>query len=260
QYTYDAWGNPVATTGSLASTLGKDNPLRYRGYVYDTETGFYYLQSRYYDPSIGRMLNADTVSVIDVQKDFFDKNLYAYCGNNPVVRMDKDGRLWDTVFDVISLGVSIAGVVANPSDPMAWAAVGADVVSLAVPGLTGGGTIVRAVSVANKVADGVGGLSKAVDKSKVVIGEGMERVTSYASEKGYSIYGGLKSYPAISKRYGRPVAQKVGMAHNWLWIKKQVFLGRKVYDIGPAGKKPTSPNYRMELRVVGKYRNYRKLW
>ena len=45
-YTYDAWGNPLTTTGSMAATLGAQNPLRYRGYVYDTETGLYYLQSR----------------------------------------------------------------------------------------------------------------------------------------------------------------------------------------------------------------------
>ena len=49
-YTYDAWGNPLATTGSMAATQGKFNPFCYRGYVYDTETGFYYVSSRYYDP------------------------------------------------------------------------------------------------------------------------------------------------------------------------------------------------------------------
>lgn len=54
EYTYDAWGNILSTTGSMADTLGELNPLRYRGYVYDTETGFYYLQSRYYDPEMGR--------------------------------------------------------------------------------------------------------------------------------------------------------------------------------------------------------------
>ena len=59
QYTYDAWGNILSTTGSMASTLGQINPLRYRGYVYDSETGLYYLQSRYYDPEVGRFLNAD---------------------------------------------------------------------------------------------------------------------------------------------------------------------------------------------------------
>ena len=56
-YTYDAWGNPLSTTGSMAATLGEQNPLRYRGYVYDTETGLYYLQSRYYNPSWGRFIN-----------------------------------------------------------------------------------------------------------------------------------------------------------------------------------------------------------
>lgn len=49
-YTCDAWGNPLTTTGTMADTLGKLNPLRYRGYVYDTETGIYYVASRYYDP------------------------------------------------------------------------------------------------------------------------------------------------------------------------------------------------------------------
>ena len=58
-YTYDAWGNPLTTSGSLAATLGEQNPLRYRGYVYDTETGLYYLQSRYYNPGWGRFINAD---------------------------------------------------------------------------------------------------------------------------------------------------------------------------------------------------------
>ena len=52
-YTYDSWGSPLSVTGSLASTVGQKNPIRYRGYYYDTETGLYYLQSRYYDPVVG---------------------------------------------------------------------------------------------------------------------------------------------------------------------------------------------------------------
>ena len=61
EYTYDAWGKLLTTTGSMAETLGVYNPLRYRGYVYDTETGFYYLQSRYYDPELSRFVNADAL-------------------------------------------------------------------------------------------------------------------------------------------------------------------------------------------------------
>ena len=60
EYTYDAWGNVLSVTGSQANTIGQYNTFRYRGYYYDTETGFYYLQSRYYDPVVGRFLNADS--------------------------------------------------------------------------------------------------------------------------------------------------------------------------------------------------------
>jgi len=59
-YSYDAWGKLISTTGSLASTVGEKNPYLYRGYRYDTETGLYYLQSRYYNPDWGRFVNADS--------------------------------------------------------------------------------------------------------------------------------------------------------------------------------------------------------
>jgi RHS repeat-associated protein len=59
KYTYDSWGKPVSITGSLATTVGAKNPYRYRGYRYDHESGLYYLQSRYYDPSIKRFISAD---------------------------------------------------------------------------------------------------------------------------------------------------------------------------------------------------------
>ena len=89
-YTYDAWGNILTTTGSSANTLGKYNPLRYRGYVYDHETGLYYVSSRYYDPEIGRFINAD--GAYDTNQGVLGYNMYAYCLNNPVNMYDPDGR------------------------------------------------------------------------------------------------------------------------------------------------------------------------
>ena len=53
EYTYDSWGKVLGITGSLADTVGVQNPFRYRGYYYDSETGMYYLKSRYYDPGSG---------------------------------------------------------------------------------------------------------------------------------------------------------------------------------------------------------------
>ena len=113
-YTYDAWGNLLATTGSLAATLGAQNPLRYRGYVYDTETGLYYLQSRYYNPGWGRFINAD--SVID-NRGVHTQNVFAYCGNNPVSREDTKGNI------LVTLGLALVGGIIGAAISAASSAV-----------------------------------------------------------------------------------------------------------------------------------------
>ena len=91
-YLYDAWGAPISITGPMASTLGIQNPIRYRGYYYDTETGLYYLQSRYYDPVVGRFINAD--NQLSASSDVTGMNLFVYCGNNPINRYDPTGTDW----------------------------------------------------------------------------------------------------------------------------------------------------------------------
>jgi len=76
-------------------TLAELNPLRYRGYVYDQETGFYYLQSRYYDPTVARFINADSYS--STGQGIIGNNMYAYCNNNPVISTDPNGEFaWFT--------------------------------------------------------------------------------------------------------------------------------------------------------------------
>ena len=99
-YSYDAWGNLLSTSGTMASTLGSVNPLRYRGYVYDTETGLYYLQSRYYNPTWGRFINADGYA--STGQGIIGNNMFAYCGNNPVIRHDPTGQfgLTATIFGI----------------------------------------------------------------------------------------------------------------------------------------------------------------
>ena len=89
-YEYDPWGNILSTSGSMAATLGADNPFRYRGYYYDNESGLYYLQTRYYDPAVGRFINGD--SQLNVSQGFLGYNMFAYCLNNPVNKYDYSGN------------------------------------------------------------------------------------------------------------------------------------------------------------------------
>ena len=91
RYTYDAWGNLLDSGGNLAEV----NPLRYRGYYYDNETGFYYLQSRYYDPANRRFINADRH--MSTGQGFVGTNMFAYCDNSPVFLVDHDGDEAETV-------------------------------------------------------------------------------------------------------------------------------------------------------------------
>ena len=88
EYKYDAWGRILSKTGTMASTLGTLNPFRYRGYVYDEETGLYYLRSRYYNPEWERFLNADVL--LGSQSSLLH-NVYAYCTNSPIVKIDENG-------------------------------------------------------------------------------------------------------------------------------------------------------------------------
>jgi len=94
QYTYDAWGKVLSITGSMADTIGTINPLLYRGYIYDHDTGLYYLQSRYYNPVFGRFICADVY--VATGQGFVGNNMFAYCLNNPINRTDVTGSvsLW----------------------------------------------------------------------------------------------------------------------------------------------------------------------
>ena len=107
-YRYDSWGRMLDITGSMAETLGKDNPYRYKGYCYDEETGMYYLKNRYYAPEICRFISADDIAaMLDSPMSLWDKNLYVYCDNDPVNKKDDDGEIADFV------AMGIIGAVAN---------------------------------------------------------------------------------------------------------------------------------------------------
>ena len=101
-YTYDAWGKLLTSTGDLADI----NPLRYRGYFYDAETGLYYLQSRYYDPETCRFINADAFA--STGQGVLGANMFAYCLNNPINLSDPSGTSAAALITVALLAIAAA--------------------------------------------------------------------------------------------------------------------------------------------------------
>ena len=120
-YTYDAWGNICSTTCTASANtvdwmvVNQFNPFRYRGYFYDVETGLYYLQSRYYNPELGRFISVD--GFISTGTGLLGYNMYIYCNNNPIMYVDPNGA-WPkwvgVVTDFIVSGVAkVAGKIAE---------------------------------------------------------------------------------------------------------------------------------------------------
>ena len=151
-YTYDPYGKPLTATGTFAAT----NPLRYRGYCYDTETGLYYVSSRYYDPEIGRWINADIPETLTADfENFAQYNLFAYCFNNPVNLSDETGT-WPSWATKLAIGVG--AIVIGAAVVAATAATGgaaAAFVGAAVAGL-------KAAAVSGAIGAAVGAGTSAV--------------------------------------------------------------------------------------------------
>lgn len=135
RYTYDSWGKLLKTEGTLADTIGKENPIRYRSYYYDTESKYYFLQSRYYDPDMCRFLNADDSEILlEDQDNIVGYNIYSYCLNNPITMYDPDGY---SATLVLTGGGAVASWLAglgsaNFWNPLGWAILGVLTVTVVV--------------------------------------------------------------------------------------------------------------------------------
>ncbi len=179
KYYYDAWGNsktlyllavdkaesyrdtpaPIYNDDAkLWEEIAVRNPFRYRGYYYDTETGLYYLQTRYYDPEVGRFISQDSIEYADPET-VNGLNLYAYCGNNPVMNIDPTGELFFALFlgitALIGLGLTIGGVASGNNT---LTAVGLTMV--AIPALISGGmALVGGIAAGATFTSVVGGIT-----------------------------------------------------------------------------------------------------
>ena len=161
KYKYDAWGNIVGQTGG---SLADINPYRYRGYRFDVETGLYYLQSRYYDPAIGRFISSD--GLLGETGNLATHNMYAYCANNPVMHVDPSGESFLLIGGAILLGGLIGGLVGvftATDDENLWGAFAGGFVNGAIntaglaAAIATGGTSAFAIAALTGLAGGVFG-------------------------------------------------------------------------------------------------------
>ena len=202
----------------------------------------YYLNSRYYDPEVGRFVSADVVGVLTASPtSLTDKNLYAYCNNNPVMFKDVIGTIADTALDVAFIAGDIASIIANPTNVVGYAELAADLVGLAVPGLTGGGKIVRAVMnssdalKASKVADQIVDSQKAI-KATRELGQARHKVYNPINRVVTSAKDAIVNRAIKNTKY-RPDAVD--------------FTNRIIYELKPYNKR----SYKKALRQTNRYAN-----
>ncbi len=161
EYKYDAWGK-CEVTDIDNSGIGNINPIRYRGYYYDTDTGLYYLNARYYDPETGRFISADSTQYLE-PNTINGLNLYAYCGNNPVMGYDPYGtwdwgKFWKSVGMIFTAvaAVVISVTTFGAGTPLAMTLVaGVTLTAGILTGVNGIATMIEAGTGYNFVRDGI---------------------------------------------------------------------------------------------------------
>ena len=223
EYSYDAWGKLLTTTGSKADTIGKLNPFLYRGYYYDTETGLYYLNSRYYDAQTGRFLNADDTGILlEDQENLTEHNLFAYCLNNPVNMADDDGGIawWiaaavgGAAFDTAAyiIGAAVSG------QKVTWAGVGKAALTGAVAGVT--------LGVVDKGIKAIQGLVYAYKayksgKASLAVGKAVKALGHYPAYTKLSTKLGVKPFEIPGSVWNK-------MTKTQQWAANQKFLDRAI--------------------------------
>ena len=198
KYIYDAWGNVTVTNASggtaSATSLAVRNPIRYRGYYYDTETGFYYLQSRYYDPANHRFINADSADKTwNAAVIISEANLFAYCANNPVNRSDPEGdSWWGWVAAVAVVAVAAVAVVATAGGA-AGAILAVASVANGVAATTTAATVAAGAFIGSATALTVSVVAAASDSSS--LDDFADHGTSaFVSTLAGGVLGGLEAY------------------------------------------------------------------
>ena len=282
-YVYDAWGNIISTTYSNGggTSAARFNPFTYRGYYRDSETGMYYLNSRYYNPKMGRFISADDTNNLGAEGDVLSHNLYIYCLNNPVNRTDAQGK-WSmpnwakvvvgAVATVAAVAVTVAtggaaapvligvavstiggaasGAIQHRVTAGTWKGAGKAALDGAADGFMTGGLCALGGSV-------IGGAARTIKnaRSGITIGKvgQFEDVAEIAKVRHYS---GLKEFKLIEKTLGTKAAETVGWWQNKCVVKGVMALKGAIYDCGGA----LTGAYAKEVALTKGYQYLYNVW
>ena len=159
-YEYDLWGRPVsvkeATAGIDVNGILTKTPFRYRGYYYDEETGFYYLNARYYDPQVRRFISADGL-IVKPGCSTQGYNLYVYCSNNPINMTDESGCWPEWANKAITAAIIVAGAVVIGAAVIASAGAAGMAVGVLATSLGASGAVASAAATVGSVGTVVAG-------------------------------------------------------------------------------------------------------
>ena len=233
-YIYDAWGNVTETVELVpgGTEIANLNPLRYRGYYFDTETGLYYVSSRYYDSEIGRWINAD--NQLSTGSDLTGMNLFAYCGNNPVNRIDPTGEAWWHW----ALGAAVVAVAAVATvvtcGGFAAAATAVSLVSSGVAAATTASTVAAGAFIGSATVYGMAVLSAASTSNSVQEFSDQGNWGTVAATAAGGLTGGYNGY-TMSKAQ-TPTSTPTGKGTQNPKVKAAVQKGQAMHkqmDYGP---------------------------
>ena len=209
EYNYDSWGKVLSVTGSAANTIGALNPLRYRGYFYDNDLGFYLLETRYYDPETGRFINAD--GVLDT-RDASTTNIYSYCANDPINNVDEDGTLTRVAVGAIAGGIVggiVGGIKAYSKHGKNWKKIAAGVGKGALIGAVTGAFGAKAGRVATALLN-------------TVVSYGTSRISHIKVKKKTKTY----TVPQVKKHQAQEDIQIPAPKPKWL---KELYLSPTIH-------------------------------
>ena len=223
-----------------AAHIGNKNPFRYRSYYFDTETGLYYLKSRYYDPEICRFITIDDISYIDITQEYINSiNLYAYCFNNPINTDDENGNLPRWLKWLIG-GLAFVGALVLTG--LTGGALAPVVIGMAVS-VVGGGLIQGTINAINGGSFWQGFLDGAADGA----------LWGGIFALGGATFRTLRMF--IRKFGGENLARNLSMRHNKAFIERMMKWGIRIVDFGiDINRQYRSFYYLMETIVTNGYK------